>query len=88
MTTAERGGLIVVTEVERRQSGPVASVAPNGSSRSTDYWTLIVKRQDWTDDPRNGIYAGRSYRIEERWISSDPDYLGQISSSSSQPWRD
>ena len=86
MTTAEREGYYSRVEVERRQSGPIPSIAPNGSSRSVNYWTLIVYRGTWSDDADNGVYAGRSYREEERYVSSSPDLLGQFTSSSSQPW--
>jgi hypothetical protein len=86
MTTAAREGRITTTEVSRTTSGPIATVAPNGSSRGVDYWTAVVSMQTWTDDPRNGVYAGRSYRITDRYLSSTPDYLGQFISSSSQPW--
>ena len=86
MTTAERAGLYSRVEVERHRSGPVPSIAPNGSSRSVDYWTLIVYRGTWSNDAANGVYAGRSYREEERYVSSSPTLLGQFTSSSSQPW--
>lgn len=85
MTTARREGRITYTEIERHHSER-DSVAPNGSSRSHDYHTAIVYRQDWTEDPRNGVYAGRSYRVTERYISSSAHTLGQFFGSDSQPW--
>ena len=68
---------------------PVPTVAPNGSSRGTDYRTAVILRQDWRDTTENGIYAGRSYRVGRTYHSSFPDGAGTISiSSSSQPWKD
>lgn len=64
------------------------STAPNGSARCHDFYTMVVSRQDWHDTPENGIYAGRSYRIVERYISSNPDVRGQHIGRSSSPWKD
>lgn len=86
MTTAQREGRVSYTEISSSTSGPVDSVAPNGSSRSVDYYTKVIGRQGWTDDPRNGVYAGRSYRITETYISPDARRRGQLLHSSSQPW--
>lgn len=85
-TTAQREGRITRTEVSRFASRPANSIAPNGSSRGVDYWTAIVYRESWTDDPRNGVYAGRHYRVTERYISNSPHYLGQFTGSESRPW--
>lgn len=88
MTTAQREGRITTTEVSVATSGPINSTAPNGSSSSVDYWTAVVSKQTWTMDERNGVYAGRSYKITDRYISNTPDYRGQFVSSSSEPWKD
>lgn len=64
------------------------STAPNGSSRSHDFYTTVVSRQVWADIPENGIYAGRVYRIVEHYISGSPDRRGQQMDRSSQPWTD
>lgn len=76
---------ITYTEVARRHM-TLDSVAPNGSSCSHDHWTTIVKRQDWADTPENGLYAGRSYRITERYVSTSPDNLGVLVNQESGPW--
>jgi hypothetical protein len=86
MTTAEREGRITCTEVSSHTSGPVHSVAPNGSGRSTDYYTTVVRRQEWSADLDNGVYAGLAYRVTETYISQDPKYRGQFIYSTSQPW--
>jgi hypothetical protein len=62
------------------------SVAPNGSARCHDFYTYVTYRQDWNNTPESGIYAGRSYRIVERYISNNPNARGQLISSSSSPW--
>ncbi len=64
------------------------SVAPNGSARSADYWTAVVSRQTWANDPANGIYAGRCYKITDLYISGTPEVRGQSAGSSSRPWTD
>lgn len=76
---------ITETVISRHQS-EADSVAPNGSARSHDYYTTVVIRQDWANVPENGIYAGRSYRIVERYISNRPDTPGQYIGRSSSPW--
>lgn len=63
------------------------STAPNGSARCHDFYTLVTLRQTWSDDAP-APYAGRVYRIVERWISADPNTRGQFISSSSSPWKD
>ncbi len=88
MTPAERDGLVTYSEVSALTSGPVKSTAPNGSSTSTDYWTVVTSKQTWTRDPANGGLSGRSYKITDRYISNTPDYRGQFVSSSSEPWKD
>ena len=74
------------TEVEECKSDSYSS-APNGSVRNVhDFYTTVVSRQDWHDTPENGAYAGRSYKITDRYISNGPNTRGQLISSSSQPW--
>lgn len=58
------------------------STAPNGSARSHDFYTVVTYRQEWHE----GRYAGRVYRIVERYISSNPKHRGLLIGSSSQPW--
>lgn len=88
-STSRRGGAITYTVVDVQAGKPVPTVAPNGSSRGTDYYTSVVVRQDWADVPENGIYAGRSYRQNWRYHSSFEDGTGTMRvSSNSQPWRD
>jgi hypothetical protein len=73
-------------EVSEHKSDSYSS-APNGSVRNVhDFYTTVVSRQDWHDVPENGVYAGRSYRITDRYISNRPETRGQLISSSSQPW--
>lgn len=62
------------------------SVAPNGSSRCHDFWTVVVSRQTWADTEDNGIYAGLEYKIVTRYISNSPNRRGQLVDSSSSPW--
>lgn len=80
------------TEISESKSSSW-STAPNGSARCHDHWTIVTIRQDWPiyTDPRTGkpgTYSGRSYRVTERWISSRPEYRGQLVDSSSDPWKD
>lgn len=76
-----------LTTVSESQSGPRTSTAPNGSSRCIDYYRTVTRRQDWADVPENGIYAGRSYKLVDVYISSKPDdNRGHLISSSSSPW--
>ncbi|MEB3367433.1 hypothetical protein [Saccharopolyspora mangrovi] len=76
------------TEIRRTYSES-DSIAPNGSSRSHDYYTVIVKRQHWHNTPRNGIYAGLDYKITETWISTrGPGHLDTCIGRTSQPWTD
>ena len=80
-----------MTYTEIGESEPVArfSTAPNGSSSGTDYHTVVIVRQDWTDVPANGVYAGRSYRIRQFYISPDPRHpRSQYIGSDSSPWQD
>jgi hypothetical protein len=63
------------------------SSAPNGSVRNVhDFYTTVISREEWADVPENGAYAGRTYKIVERYISNRPDTRGQIIGSSSTPW--
>lgn len=62
------------------------STAPNGSARCHDFYTTVVSHQEWADTEDNGVYAGRVYRIVDRYISNSPDRRGQLMDSSSQPW--
>jgi hypothetical protein len=71
-----------------RSHGSVHSIASNGSTSGTDYYTTVVKRQTWADVPENGIYAGREYKITEAYISQDPGHIGQLIGHSSSPWSD
>lgn len=66
------------TEISATTSGPVRSVSPNGSSSGIDYYTTVIRRQDWSD--------GRSYRITETWISPDPRFRGQLIGRVDEPW--
>ncbi len=86
-TTAESDGRIIRTEISRTRHSDTGT-APNGSSSGTYHWTMITYRQTWTHDPRNGEYAGLSYREREWWISPSPTTPGQLSSWDSQPWND
>jgi hypothetical protein len=86
MTTAQREARITVTEIDVTQNGPFRSVAPNGANFRIDYYTTVVKLQKWSDDPKNGMFAGRSYEITETYISTRPDHRGQFLYSSSRPW--
>ena len=75
-------------EVSERKSDSYSS-APNGSVVNVhDFYTTVVSRQDWHDTPENGVYAGRSYKITDVYISNRPDTRGQLIRSSSQPWKD
>lgn len=75
------------TEVSESKSNSW-STAPNGSARCHDFYTVVVSRQTWHNDPElNGVYAGREYRITERYISNSPNYRGQRIDSSSSPWK-
>lgn len=62
------------------------STAPNGSARCHDFYTVVVSRQTWHDTEDNGVYAGREYRITDRYMSNSPNYRGQLIDSSSSPW--
>ena len=56
------------------------SSAPNGSTRDNhDFYTVVTSLQTWT----TGQYAGYTYKIVERYISSDPSVRGQYIGSSS-----
>jgi hypothetical protein len=79
---------VTYTETSRTTHKPLHTTAPNGSSSGWEYWTTIVQRQVWADVPENGIYAGRSYKITLRHMSTDPNTLGTGISSSSTPWTD
>lgn len=77
---------ITYTEISETKHTGISS-APNGSVRDvTDYYTTVILRQDWAEVPENKDYAGLSYRITERYISSSPEYRGQLMGSSSSPW--
>jgi hypothetical protein len=77
-----------MTEISATTSGPIESVAPNGSSRSVDYYTTVTLIQDWHEIPENGIYAGLSYMIIKNYISHTPDFpRRQLIDSSSSPYR-
>lgn len=79
--------VVTYTVVHAISHAPVPTTAPNGSSSGTDYRTTTISRQDWADLPENGIYAGKTYRITEVWMSSVEDGTGTIRyCSSSQPW--
>lgn len=68
-----------MTEAGISKSESISS-APNGSTRNNrDYYTFVTYMQDWTD----GQYAGCTYKIVERYISSSPDYRGQLIGSTS-----
>ena len=62
------------------------STAPNGSARCHDFYTVVVSRQEWHDVEKNGAYAGRVYRITDRYISNSPNTRGLRIDSSSSPW--
>lgn len=74
------------TDLSATTRGPIHDTSPNGSSSGIYYYTTVIRRQDWPNDPRCGLYAGRSYRITETWISPDPRYRGQRIASISEPW--
>lgn len=57
-----------------------------GAATGTDYYTVVVLRQDWADVPENGVYAGRSYKITEHYISHERNGLDRCISSSATPW--
>lgn len=80
-----RAHLRTYEEIESR-SWSAHSTAPNGSSSGTDYWTVVVIRQRYTDSPENGIYAGLHYEIRDLYCSSNPDHRGHRIDSSSRPW--
>lgn len=84
-TIAQLAGLVTYTEVSSIQWS-AHSTAPNGSSSATDHYTLVISRQDWAPVEENDIYAGRSYRVTDLYISHDPDVRGQRINSSSRPW--
>lgn len=71
---------------ELQQSWSQHSTAPNGSSSGMDYWTVVVLRQRYADDPANGIYAGLHYEIRDLYRSGTPGQRGTRVSSSSRPW--
>jgi hypothetical protein len=75
---------ITTTEVREHKSDNW-STAPNGSSRNHDFWTVVISRQVWSNDAP-APYAGRVYKIVDRYISSSPDRRGQLVDSSSGPW--
>lgn len=58
------------------------------SAHGVDYLTTVTIRQDYADVPENGIYAGRSYKRTERYISNTADHVGQFIGSGSEPWTD
>jgi hypothetical protein len=69
----------IMTEVGVSKSESVSS-APNGSTRNNrDFYTYVTYMQDWISGP----YAGCTYKIVERYISSNPDTWGQYLGSSS-----
>jgi hypothetical protein len=74
-----------ITEVSATQSNSW-STAPNGSARCHDFYTIVTSKQVWADTEDNGIYAGRFYRITDRYISNSPARRGQLMDSSSDPW--
>lgn len=77
---------VTYTEISEAKHTEISS-APNGSTRNNvDHYTTVIERQDWANIPENGIYAGCSYKITTRYISSDPNYRGQSCGSSSSPW--
>lgn len=55
------------------------STAPNGSARCHDYYTVETWLQTWHATK----YAGYTYKIVRRYISSSPERRGQYIGSSS-----
>lgn len=82
--------LFAETEVSRYSCAGAPAIAPNGSVQDvTDFYTTVILRQDWTNTPENGIYAGKSYRISKVWHSGTAaGRLDTLISSSSRPWTD
>jgi hypothetical protein len=78
---------VTYTVVEAIAHEPFHTTAPNGSSEGIEYRTSIIVRQDWAAVPENGIYAGRSYRVEDVYHSSYDDGTGTMFLySSARPW--
>jgi hypothetical protein len=76
---ATDGKPYLMTEVNVTKFESVSS-APNGSTRNNqDFYTYVTYMQDWI----SGQYAGYTYKIVERYISSSPDTRGQCIGSSS-----
>jgi hypothetical protein len=63
------------------------SIAPDGSF-GTDFYTVVVYRQDWNA----GKYAGKSYKIVETYMHNAPTtpggYRGQLVERTSSPWKE
>lgn len=55
---------------------------------TTYHITTVTERQDWSNTPANGIYAGKSYRITRSYSSTTAGYRHVMTSSRSEPWTD
>ena len=67
--------LVSRTETVREESGV-----------GTCYITKDVERQEWSDDPGNGIYAGKAYRITTFYRSTVSGSPHTMLNRRIEPW--